>query len=72
MKVLVLLIIVLVLAYIFVLGRENATSQRWGTTAGGPDNITRAGVVASGHDRELVLPGDVDFAVADVRAYPLN
>lgn len=69
----ILVVVVLLLVYYFWWNRENATSMQ--TSAGGPDNVIRSGVLASGPDRELELPSR-SRASPDLptiaRAYPFQ
>jgi hypothetical protein len=68
-----LVIIVIVIIWGLFYRRENAVSIN--TTAGGPDNIIRTGVVASGQSREMTLPSQVhnNVVVPTVaRAYPIG
>ena len=50
----VVIAIILLLAVVVLQKRENVVSSN--ITAGGPDNITYVGVLASGQDRMLDLP----------------
>lgn len=67
----IIIVVVLLLAYHFWWNRENASSMQ--TSAGGPDNVIRSGVLASGPDRELELPGSSQAVVmlpSSARSYP--
>lgn len=70
-EVAIAIVIIIALLFLYRAYSENVVSLN--TTAGGPDNIIRTGVLASGHDRELELPksGLPNLLVGSSRAHPM-